>query len=137
MPRIAGINIPEGKKAKVGLVSIYGIGRQNVYAVLKKADVDGEKKIKDLTDQELSRLQRAIDTLPTEGGLRKLSTENIKRLKETGAYRGLRHAAGLPTRGQRTRSNARTKRGKRLTVGALKKELAQKLEKTKKEKGKE
>ena len=93
--------------------------------------------MKDLTDQDIVKLQKAIETIPVEGALRKIVFENIKRLKQTGSYRGFRHSSNLPVRGQRTRCNARTKRGKRLTVGALKKQLAQKLEAGKKEKGKE
>jgi len=87
-----------------------------------------------LNDEEIAKLQKAIETIPTEGVLRKIILENIKRLKQIGTYRGLRHNQGLPVRGQRTRANARTKRGKRQTVGALRKEIAQKLESVQKEK---
>jgi len=137
LPRISGINIPEEKKVKVALMSIYGIGKHNTFNVLKHAAVDQEKRVKDLTAQEIARLQKAVETVPVEGALRKMISENIKRLKQIGTYRGLRHSAGLPVRGQRTRANARTKRGKRKTVGALKKELAQKMIDAKKAKGKE
>lgn len=137
MPRISGINIPQEKKAKISLCYIYGIGGRNVFKILKKAQVDPEKRIKDLTDQEVARLQRAVELVSIEGALRKIVAGNIKRLKQTGSYRGLRHSAGLPVRGQRTRVNARTKRGKRMTVGALKKELAQRMESAKKAKAKE
>ena len=137
MPRISGINIPEEKKIKVALTSIYGIGGYNIFSILRQSQIDPEKRVKDLNSQEIARLQKAVETVPIEGVLRKMISENIKRLKQIGSYRGLRHLAGLPVRGQRTRVNARTKRGTRKTVGALKKELAQKLQASKKAKGKE
>ena len=120
--RIAGIEIPSEKRTEIALSYIYGVGRKNVINILKQAQVDPNKRAKDLSDQEVSRLQKIIETIPTEGRLRKIIAENIKRLKQIGAYRGARHAANLPSRGQRTRTNARTKRGKRVTIGALKKE---------------
>ena len=135
MPRISGIDIPAHKRTEIALTYIYGLGRRNVQKILKLANVDGDKRTKDLNPDEIVRLQKAVDTLPTEGSLRKIVTENIKRLKQINAYRGLRHAAKLPARGQRTRHNARTKRGRRMTVGALKKEDATKFEVTKKTKG--
>lgn len=123
MPRISGIDLPENKRSDIALTSIYGIGRKNVYAILEAAKVDPAKRAKDLTEEEVVRLQKVIDTtLKVEGDLRKEILENIKRLKQIGCYRGKRHAANLPVRGQRTRSNARTKRGRRMTIGALKKE---------------
>jgi small subunit ribosomal protein S13 len=137
VPRISGINLPEPKKIKIALQSIYGLGRHNVLSILNQAQIDPEKRTKDLTGQEVAALQKAAEAVSTEGSLRKMVTENIKRLKQIGSYRGLRHSANLPVRGQRTRVNARTKRGKRMTVGALKKELAQKLEVSRKAKGKE
>ena len=137
MPRISGINLPEEKKVKVGLTEIFGLGKMNVLAVLRQAQVDGEKRVKELTAQEVAGLQKAVEGVPIEGSLRKMVSENIKRLKQISTYRGGRHSARLPVKGQRTRTNARTKRGKRMTVGALKKELAQKMEAAKKEKGKE
>ena len=137
MPRISGINIPENKKTKVALTSIYGIGRYNVSSLLRQAKVDPDKRVKDLTSQDIAGLQKAVETIPVEGALRKIISENIKRLKQIGCYRGLRHSANLPVRGQRTRSNARTKRGKRVTIGALRKELATKMETAKKAKGQE
>ena len=127
MPRISGIDLPVNKRTEVALTYIFGIGRQNVDKLLKLANVDPDKRTKDLNPDEVLRLQKAIDTIPTEGPLRKIITENIKRLRQINTYRGMRHAAKLPARGQRTRHNARTKRGKRMTVGALKKEDAQKL----------
>ena len=130
MPRISGVDLPENKKTDIALTYIYGIGRSNVKGVLKIANVDGNKRAKDLTDQEISRLIKAIETLPVEGVLRKIVVDNIQRLKQVRSYKGIRHAARLPVRGQRTRSNARTRRGRRVTIGALTKEMAQKLETT-------
>lgn len=132
MPRISGVNIPENKKTRFALTYIYGIGRSNVENILKRSNVDGDKRAKDLTDQEISRLIKAIDSVPTEGTLRKIVNDNIQRLKQIKTYRGLRHTVRLPVRGQRTRVNARTKRGRRMTVGSLTKEMAQKLEDNKK-----
>ncbi|PIS08731.1 30S ribosomal protein S13 [Candidatus Beckwithbacteria bacterium CG10_big_fil_rev_8_21_14_0_10_34_10] len=137
MPRISGVIIPEEKKIKVALNYIYGIGRNNVFAILDQAQLDPEKRAKDLSDLELNKLQKAVESVPIEGSLRKMVSENIKRLRQINSFRGSRHANRLPSRGQRTRVNARTKRGKRMTVGALKKELAQKMEDAKKAKTKE
>ncbi len=127
MPRIAGIDIPIQKKTKIALTYVFGVGRHNVTEVLTEARVDGEKRAKDLTADEVARLQRVMDKVNTEGNLRRVIRENIERLKRIGAYRGLRHIHSLPTRGQRTRTNARTRRGKKKTVGALSKEAAEKL----------
>ena len=127
MPRISGIDVPQNKRTEIALTYIYGIGRSNVETILKLANVDKDKRAKDLNPDEIVRLQKAVDTIPTEGPLRKIVTENIKRLQQIGTYIGMRHSAKLPARGQRTRHNARTKRGKRMTVGALKKEDAQKI----------
>lgn len=135
MPRISGIDIPQNKRIEIALTYIFGIGRQNVDKILKLANVDSDTRTKDLNSDEIARLQKAVDTLPTEGSLRKIITENIKRLKQINTYRGMRHTAKLPARGQRTRHNARTKRGKRMTVGALKKDDATKLDSVKKTKG--
>lgn len=134
MPRISGVEIPAEKRTEVALTYIYGIGRKSAADILKKAQVDPDKRAKNLTDQEVARLQKVISAFPTEGALRKKVLEDIKRLKQIGSYRGARHAAKLPARGQRTRSNARTKRGKRMTVGAMKKEMLHKLEQMKKAK---
>lgn len=128
MPRISGVDIPANKKTWIALTYIYGIGRSNVQEVLTDAGIDGDKRAKDLSADEVSRLQRVVDRLNTEGNLRRVIRENIERLKRIGAYRGVRHMRGLPVRGQRTRSNARTKRGRRMTIGALSKEMATKLE---------
>lgn len=129
MVRIAGVDLPEHKKVNIGLTYLYGIGRNNVLTLLAKVNLDGNKRIKELTEEEIGRIQKIIDKeFKVEGDLHSEIAENIKRLKEIGCYRGLRHAKGLPVRGQRTRSNARTKRGKRQTVGALRKEIRAKLE---------
>ncbi len=127
MPRIAGIDIPLEKKTRISLSYIYGVGRKNVEDILKEANVSGDKRAKDLTPDEISRIQRALDRYNTEGNLRRLIRENVERLKRIGTYRGSRHMHNLPTRGQRTRTNARTKRGKKMTIGALSKEVAEKL----------
>lgn len=125
--RVAGVNIPEQKRVDRALAYIYGIGPKNVYDVLKTADIDAARRLKDLSEDEVVKVQKAIEAIKTEGDLRAEVVGNIKRLKEIGAYRGLRHARNLPSKGQRTRSNARTKRGKRVTIGAIKKELAEKM----------
>lgn len=133
MPRIVGIDLPNTKRTEIALTSIYGIGRHNVGAVLKVADVNPDKRAVDLTGDEISRLTKALEPYAIEGALRKKVRDNIERLKRTGTYRGMRHAVNLPARGQRTRTNARTKRGKRMTVGALKKEETTKTDQTKTE----
>ena len=133
MPRLSGIDIPSAKRTEIALTYLYGVGRHNVKSLLKLANVNPDKRAKDLTSDEISRLQKAVDTIPVEGVLRGTVTENIKRLRQIGTYRGMRHSARLPVRGQRTSHNARTKRGKRMTVGALKKEEATKLEAAKQE----
>lgn len=133
MPRIAGVNIPEEKRTEVALTYLYGIGRKNVAKILNEANIDPDKRAKTLTEQEIKRIQHVLDKIPTEGVLRKIVQENIKRLKQINCYRGVRHKSNLPVRGQRTRTNARTKRGKRVTIGALKKEALTKIEKPKAE----
>ncbi len=125
--RIAGINIPDEKKINVSLSYIYGVGRSNAREILKRAEVDGDKRAKTLSEDEQKRIQKIIEEYRIEGDLRTENQNNIKRLKEIGAYRGTRHSKNLPARGQRTRSNARTKRGKRVTIGAIKKEVATKM----------
>jgi small subunit ribosomal protein S13 len=123
MARIAGINIPLNKRVEIGLTYIYGIGRSQSNAILKKAGVDPNTYVKDLTDDEVIKLRDAIDTdLTVEGDLRRELSQNIKRLMEIGAYRGLRHRRGLPVRGQRTKTNARSRKGpKRMSVAGKKK----------------
>lgn len=118
MARIAGVNIPDNKQVGVALTYIYGIGGKTSRDVLKAAAVEPTVRVKNLTDAELSKLQDVItNNYVVEGDLQRSVTDNIKRLRDIKAYRGLRHAANLPARGQRTRTNARTKRGKRITVG--------------------
>ena len=124
MVRIAGLDIPNEKRIDIALTYIYGIGRRNVGSILKAANVDAARRAKTLTEEETSRIQKIVDTIKVEGELKQEVIANIKRLKEIGSYRGLRHSRNLPVRGQRTRSNARTKRGKRVTIGAIKKETA-------------
>jgi small subunit ribosomal protein S13 len=123
MARIAGINIPLNKRVEIGLTYVYGIGRSQSNAILKKAGVDPNTYVKDLTDDEVIKLRDAIDQdLTVEGDLRRELSQNIKRLMEIGAYRGLRHRRGLPVRGQRTKTNGRTRKGpKRMQVAGKKK----------------
>lgn len=128
MPRIAGIDLPNNKRAEVALTYLYGIGPSNVKILLTKAGVNPDKRSQDITSEEISILSKALEEFQVEGELRKSVRDNIERLRRIGSYRGARHTASLPVRGQRTRTNARTKRGKRMTVGALKKEEATKLE---------
>src|SRR3989338_10214627 len=126
MARIAGVDLPENKRVDIGLTYIFGIGRSNVVKVISETSVDGTKRIKDLTEEEIGKIQKAVEKFKVEGDLRQEIEQNIKRLEEIGSFRGLRHRRGLPARGQRTKSNARTKRGKRKTIGAIKKEMTAK-----------
>lgn len=126
--RISGVTIPDTKRVDIALTYLYGIGRSNVSKILEKAEVDGAKRVSVLSEDEQKRVQKAVEKYKVEGDLRAEVVGNIKRLKEIGAYRGIRHNRNLPARGQRTRSNARTKRGKRVTIGAIKKEVAAKME---------
>ena len=123
MARIAGVDLPIEKRADIGLTYIFGIGRSNVIKVLEKANVDGSKRIKDLSEEEVNKLQKAVEEIKVEGDLRREIQTNIKRLEDTGSFRGLRHRRGLPARGQNTRRNARTRKGKRKTVGTVRKEV--------------
>lgn len=136
MARIAGVTLPEEKRIDIGLTVIFGIGRKISSEVLSKAKVNPAKRVKELSAEEITKLQKLVDEYPIEGNLRQKIADNIKRLKTIGSYRGIRHTQGLPARGQRTRSNARTRRGKRRTIGALRKRDMARLEVTKKEKGK-
>src|SRR6195256_2089631 len=111
MARIAGINIPNQQHAEIALTAIYGIGRARAQAICAAAGVQGSRKIKDLTDAELDRLRENVQKLTVEGALRREASMSIKRLMDLGCYRGLRHRKGLPVRGQRTRTNARTRKG--------------------------
>lgn len=121
MARIAGIDLPKNKKGFVGLTYIFGIGNTRAFEVLEKAGVDPDKKVNDWNDDEVARLRDVIETLAVEGQLRSEIQMNIKRLMDIGTYRGLRHRRGLPARGQRTRTNARTRKGKKKTVAGKKK----------------
>jgi small subunit ribosomal protein S13 len=131
MARIAGVDLPNEKRLDIALTYIYGVGRTNVKTILKNANLDGATRVNKLTDEETNRVAKVIEKGYTvEGDLRQQVAGNIKRLREIGTYRGMRHARNLPARGQRTRSNARTRRGKRLTIGALKKDDRIKLDTT-------
>ena len=127
MARIAGIDLPKQKKAYIGLTYIYGIGQHLAKEILDKAGVDSEKKVIDLTEEEVAKI-RAIMTaeVKVEGALRSEVQQNIKRLMDIGTYRGLRHRRGLPVRGQRTKTNSRTRKGKKRTVAGKKKAPGQK-----------
>jgi small subunit ribosomal protein S13 len=123
MARIAGVNIPLNKRVEVGLTYIYGIGRPTSNQLLSQAGIQPDTYVRDLTDDEVSKLRDLIDTdLTVEGDLRRERSQNIKRLMEIGCYRGLRHRRGLPVRGQNTKTNARTRKGpKRMQVAGKKK----------------
>lgn len=122
MVRIIGIDLSDQKPIWIALSALYGVGRKNVVEILDKAKVDSMKKSVQLTSDEINRITKVLGEYKIEGDLHREVSENIKRLKEIGSYRGTRHTKGLPARGQRTRTNARTKRGKRVTIGAMKKE---------------
>lgn len=126
MARIVGVELPLQKRIDIALTYVFGIGRSNVVPIIAKAGVDGSKRVKDLTEEEVNKIQKAVEKLTLEGDLRREIEQNIKRLEEIGSYRGSRHRKGLPARGQRTKSNARTRKGKRKTVGSVKKEVAAK-----------
>lgn len=125
--RISGVDLNQNKRIDIALTKLYGVGRSNVAKILKTAGVSAEKRTKDLTEEEINKIQKTMDGVKVEGDLRREIADNIKRLKEIGSYRGIRHSRNLPVRGQRTRSNARTKRGRRVTIGAIKKEIATKM----------
>ena len=127
MARIAGVDLPKQKHAEIGLTYIYGIGRTTAQQILTKAGISWDKKVGDLTDDEVSKIRSIVTTdYKIEGAARSEVQMNIKRLMDIGCYRGLRHRKGLPVRGQRTRTNARTRKGKRKTVAGKKKVLAKK-----------
>jgi len=118
MARISGIDLPKNKRVEIGLTYVYGIARTLSNKILKQANVDPDTYVKDLTEDEIIRIREVIKDYRVEGDLRREFSLNIKRLVDIGTYRGQRHKRGLPARGQRTRTNARTKRGKRKTVGS-------------------
>jgi small subunit ribosomal protein S13 len=121
MARIAGVNIPLNKRVEVGLTYVYGIGRSQAGRILERTGVDPDTYVKDLTDEETVKLREAVESQPVEGELRRERSQNVKRLSEIGSYRGLRHRRGLPVRGQRTKTNARGRKGpKRQTIAGKK-----------------
>jgi small subunit ribosomal protein S13 len=127
MARISGVTIPAEKQVHVALTYVYGIGPKTSADILAGAKVESTVRVKDLTDEEIGRIQEIINNkLVVEGELQRIVAGNIKRLKDIGSYRGLRHKASLPSRGQRTKTNARTRRGKKVTVGGTAKKVASK-----------
>jgi small subunit ribosomal protein S13 len=120
MARIAGINIPPQKHTEIGLTSIYGIGRTTAQKICTSCGIPFDKKVKDLTDGDLEKIREAVGTMTIEGDLRREMSINIKRLMDLGCYRGLRHRKGLPVRGQRTHTNARTRKGPKRGVQRVK-----------------
>jgi small subunit ribosomal protein S13 len=132
MLRLVGIDLPENKRIEIALRYIYGIGPKKSLEILSRAGVNGDVRAKDLSATDVAKIQKMLEEFKVEGDLRKEVRENVQRLKRIGSYRGHRHTAGLPTHGQRTRTNGRTLRGKRKTIGAMKKEDAAKVEASKK-----
>jgi len=127
MARISGVTIPNDKQLWVALTYIHGIGKKSSYDILSQAAVEPTTRVKNLTDGEISKIQEVINNnFVVEGELQRIVSGNIKRLKDIKSYRGIRHSANLPTRGQRTRTNARTRRGKKVTVGGTAKRVAAK-----------
>lgn len=121
MARIAGIDLPRNKRGEIGLTYIYGIGRVTAQNILDGAGINRDKKVEEWNDDEQSAIREAIGKIKTEGELRSMTQMNIKRLMDIGCYRGIRHRSGLPLRGQRTKNNSRTRKGKRKTVANKKK----------------
>lgn len=127
MARLAGIDLPKQKKAFIGLTYIFGIGRKSAIEILTKAQVNPDKKIQELTEEEIAKIRSVMTAdFKVEGALRSEVQQSIKRLMDIGSYRGIRHRRGLPVRGQRTRTNSRTRKGKRKTVAGKKKVAAKK-----------
>lgn len=126
MARIAGVDLPQGKKIEYALCNIFGIGHTKSINVLEKAKVKGEIRVHDLTEKQVAAIRKAIGEEKVEGELRTENTLNIKRLMDIGSYKGLRHRRGLPVNGQRTKTNARTRKGRKKTVGLGKKSLEKK-----------
>jgi small subunit ribosomal protein S13 len=127
MARIAGVNLPLNKRVEIGLTYVHGVGRSTANDLLKKAKIDPDTYVKDLTEDEQIKLRDAVEELEVEGDLRRERSQNIKRLSEIGSYRGVRHRRGLPTRGQRTKTNARGRKGpRRMSVAGKKKPPAKK-----------
>jgi small subunit ribosomal protein S13 len=127
MARIAGVKLPLNKRVEVGLTYVHGVGRSTSNQVLQKVGIDPNTYVKDLTEEETVKLRDAVEDLEVEGDLRRERSQNIKRLSEIGSYRGLRHRRGLPTRGQRTKTNARGRKGpRRMSIAGKKKPPAKK-----------
>lgn len=134
MARIAGVDLPKNKRIEIALGYIYGIGRSLSNKILKATQTNPDTKVSNLTESDIKKLREAVQEHKVEGDLRREVSMNIKRLIDTGTYRGLRHKRNLPVRGQRTRTNARTRKGPRRTVGVVRKEIKKILEKSDKEK---
>jgi small subunit ribosomal protein S13 len=127
MARIAGVNLPLNKRVEIGLTYVHGVGRSTANQVLSKVGVDPDTYVKDLTEEETVKLRDAVEDLEVEGDLRRERSQNVKRLSEIGSYRGMRHRRGLPTRGQRTKTNARSRKGpRRMSIAGKKKPPAKK-----------
>ncbi len=127
MARITGVNVPNDKRVEIGLTYIFGIGLTTSQKIIAGAKVNRDTRVKDLTEEELEKIRREIAKFKTEGDLRLEVSQNIKRLKDINSYRGTRHAKGLPVRGQSTKTNARTKKGKKVTMGSGKKDAGKRL----------
>jgi len=127
MTRISGIELPSEKRIEASLPYIYGVGPTLAKKIIKDCNLDADKRTKNLSEDEINKLQKELEKYKTEGDLRREIQSNIKRLQEIGTYRGSRHSKNLPARGQRTRVNARTKRGKRVTIGTTRKEVVAKM----------
>jgi len=125
--RISGVTLPNDKRVEIGLTYVYGIGLTTSKKILKQTGVNPDTRVKNLTDEEVNKIRVAIEgNIKVEGDVRRETSQDIKRLKEIGAYRGSRHSAGLPVRGQRTKTNARTKRGKKQTMGSGRRKSSEK-----------
>jgi len=127
MARISGVDLPNEKRIEAAITYIYGIGPTLAGKILEEAKINPDTRTKNLAEEEVTKIQKAVEGYQVEGDLRQATAQNIKRLQEIGAYRGVRHTKNLPARGQRTRTNARTKRGKRVTIGTIRKEVVQKM----------
>jgi small subunit ribosomal protein S13 len=127
MARIEGVNLPAGKRVEIGLTYVHGIGLTTSQKILAGANIDPSTRVKDLTEGEIAKIREAIEgKIMTEGDLRREVAQNVRRLKEIGSYRGARHSANLPSRGQRTKTNGRTKRGRKVTMGSGRKKSGEK-----------
>ena len=126
MARVAGVDIPDNKRVEISLRRIYGIGPTLAYRIVQQADIEGNPRVRELSEDQMTRLREIVDRHRVEGDLRREVTSNVRRLIDIGCYRGLRHRRGLPGRGQRTRTNARTKRGARKTVAGRRRSVSKK-----------